>query len=144
MKVEIKLSADIKEPYAVIYANAVTEEVQRAAEVFEAKGNVITAKENEKIVVLDGSEIYMVRAENKEVFLYGQDKKYLSKKKLYELENILGENFMRISKTTIVNLKKIDSVEPAFNAMMYLVMKNGCKDYITRAYLMEFKKYLGL
>lgn len=59
----------------------------------------------------------MVRAENKEVFIYGRDKKYLSRKKLYE---------------------------PAFNAMMYLVMKNGCKDYITRTYLMEFKKYLGI
>lgn len=144
VKVEIKLSADIKEPYAVIYANAVTEEVQRAAEAFEMKGSVITAKENEKIVILDGAEIYMVRAENKEVFIYGRDKKYLSRKKLYELEYMLGENFMRISKTTIVNLKKIDSVEPAFNAMMYLVMKNGCKDYITRTYLMEFKKYLGI
>lgn len=144
VKVEIKLSADIKEPYAVIYANAVTEEVQRAAEAFEMKGSVITAKENEKIVILDGAEIYMVRAENKEVFIYDRDKKYLSRKKLYELEYMLGENFMRISKTTIVNLKKIDSVEPAFNAMMYLVMKNGCKDYITRTYLMEFKKYLGI
>ena len=57
---------------------------------------------------------------------------------------MLGNEFMRISKATVVNLKMIDSVEPSFNAMMYLVMKNGCKDYITRTYLTEFKKYLGL
>ena len=144
MKVEIKLSEDIKEPYVVIYANTVTEEIRRAMEIFEAKGNVITAKEEGKIIILHPEEIYMVRAEKGEVIIYCESKKYTSGKKLYELEGMLGEDFMRISKSTIVNLNKIDSVEPSFNAMMYLVMKNGCKDYITRTYLPQFKRYLGL
>ena len=144
LRVEIKLSEEIKEPYAVIHTNAVTEEIQRAVEIFEARGSVITAKEGEKIIILRPEEIYMVRTENKEVVIYCETKKYLSGKKLYELEGMLGEDFMRISKSTIVNLKKIASVEPSFNAMMYLVMKNGCKDYITRTYLSQFKKYLGL
>ena len=121
-----------------------TEEIQRAVEIFEARGSVITAKEGEKIIILRPEEIYMARMENKEVVIYCETKKYLSGKKLYELEGMLGEDFMRISKSTIVNLKKIASVEPSFNAMMYLVMKNGCKDYITRTYLSQFKKYLGL
>lgn len=95
-------------------------------------------------MILRPEEIYMVRMENKEAVIYCEDKKYLSGKKLYELEEMLGENFMRISKSTIVNLKEIASVEPSFNAMMYLVMKNGCKDYITRTYLAQFKRYLGL
>lgn len=144
MKVEIRLSEDIKEPYAVIHTSAVTEEVRRAMEIFEAKGNVITAKEEGKIIILQPDEIYMVRAEQGEVVIYCEHRKYSSGKKLYEMEGMLGEEFMRISKSTIVNLKKIDSVEPSFNAMMYLVMKNGCKDYITRTYLPQFKRYLGL
>lgn len=106
--------------------------------------SVITAKDKEKIIVLNPDEIYMVRAEAGEVRVYCEDKTYRSARRLYELETELGSDFMRISKSTIVNLKKIDSVEPSFNAMMYLVMKNGCKDYITRTYLMQFKKYLGL
>lgn len=144
MKVEIRLSEDVKEPYAVIHASAMTEEVRRAMEIFEAKGNVITAKEEGKIIILQPDEIYMVRAEHGEVVIYCEQRKYTSGKKLYEMEGMLGEEFMRISKSTIVNLKKIDSVEPSFNAMMYLVMKNGCKDYITRTYLPQFKQYLGL
>lgn len=144
MKVEIKLSKEIQEPYAVIYTGSVTEEVRRAMELLEAKERVVCGKQGEKFVILRPEEIYMVRVENKEVVIYGENKKFLSGKKLYEMEELLGEDFMRISKGTIVNLKKIDSVEPAFNAMMYLVMKNGCKDYITRTYLAQFKKYLGL
>ena len=144
MRVEIKLSEEFKETYAIIYTKEISEEVQRAVEVLEGKGTVVTAKENEKIVVLEPKEIYMVRMENKEAVIYCKEKKYLAAKKLYELEALLGDNFMRISKSTIVNLKLIDSVEPSFNAMMYLVMKNGCKDYITRTYLTKFKRYLGM
>lgn len=144
MRVEIKVSEDVKEPYVVIHTNAVTEEVRRAMEIFEAKGSVITAREEGRIIILQPEEIYMVRAEHGEVAIYCEQRKYLSGKKLYELEEMLGEDFMRISKSTIVNLKKIDSVEPSFNAMMYLIMKNGCKDYITRTYLPQFKRYLGL
>ncbi len=144
MRVEIKLSEEFKETYAIIYTKEISEEVTRAVEVLEAKGNIITAKENDKIIILEPKEIYMIRVENKEVVIYCEKKKYTSGKKLYELEQMLGNEFMRISKATVVNLKMIDSVEPSFNAMMYLVMKNGCKDYITRTYLTEFKKYLGL
>ncbi len=144
MRVEIKLSEEFKDTYAIIYTKELSEEVQRAVEILEAKENVITAKDNEKISIIEPKEIYMIRMENKEVVIYCEKKKYISGKKLYELERILGDSFMRISKGTIVNLKMIDSVEPSFNAMMYLVMKNGCKDYISRTYLAEFKKYLGL
>lgn len=144
MRVEIILSKEVKEPYAQIHAGSITEEVQRAADFFRSGSGVITVRENEKIVVLDAQDIYMVRMENKETAVYGERKRYVSGKKLYEMENMLGDGFMRISKTTIVNLKKIDSLEPSFNAMMYVVMKNGCRDYITRTYLKQFKKYLGI
>lgn len=144
MKVEIRLSEDITEPYARIYAGAITEEIHRAAKLLETEESIITAKEEERLAVLRPGEIYMLRAENKEVVIYCETKKYTTGRKLYELEAMLGRDFMRISKSTIVNLKKIDSVEPAFNAMMYLILKNGCRDYITRTYLPEFKKYLGI
>lgn len=144
MKIEIKLSEEVKEPYAVIHTNRITEEIRRAISMFEMPGKVITAKEEDRIVVLKPEELYMARVEKREVVLYCEKKKYSCQKKLYELEELLGEGFMRISKTTIVNLSQIAGVEPSFNAMMYLLLKNGCKDYITRTYLAQFKKYLGL
>ncbi|HHT54760.1 MAG TPA: LytTR family transcriptional regulator, partial [Clostridiales bacterium] len=43
--------------------------------------------------------------------------------------------FIRISKSVLVNLKYLDCVEPSFGGIMLLVLKNGCKDYISRKYL---------
>ncbi|RKJ31015.1 LytTR family transcriptional regulator, partial [bacterium 1XD42-8] len=32
----------------------------------------------------------------------------------------------------------------SFGGMMCLVMKNGCKDYVSRKYLPDLKRYLGI
>lgn len=144
MKVEIKLSPDIKEAYAVIYCSEISEEIQKFSSFVEAGENIITAKDNERIVVLRPREIFMVRVECEKTVIYCHAQKYIAQKRLYELEQQLGKSFMRISKSAIVNLNEIDSVEASFNSMMTLVLKNGCKDYISRKYLPDFKTYLGL
>ena len=76
--------------------------------------------------------------------LFGKCSKYRSRKRLYELEKQLGKQFMQISKSTLVNLSYLDSIEAGFNGTLLLKLKNGCKDYVSRKYLPEFKKYLGL
>ena len=62
----------------------------------------------------------------------------------YELASQLGKGFMQISKSTLVNLSYLDSIEPGFSGTMLLKLKNGNKDYVSRTYLPAFKKYLGL
>ena len=86
----------------------------------------------------------MIRIEDAVVWIHCKEKKYSAKKRLCDIEKALGEGFMRISKTTLVNLKYIAYVEPYFNGTMLLVMKNGSKDSISRKYLPKFKEYLGL
>lgn len=144
MKVEIQISSDIEEPYAVIYSNKMTEEIQQLYDIFHSSANVITVIDDEQMIVLQPMEIYLVRMENEQLIVYCQQKKYISNKRLYEMEKLLGSRFMRISKSTIINLQKIKSIEPSFNGTMLIVLKNGLKDYISRKYLPQFKKYLGI
>ncbi|MFT4104342.1 MAG: LytTR family DNA-binding domain-containing protein [Lacrimispora sp.] len=144
MKVEIKLSPEVREDYAVIYCKEITDEVQELSSLIEAGERIVTAKDQERIVVLRPKEIFMVRVENGETVIYCRSRKYTTSKRLYELEEQLSTRFMRISKSAIVNLNELDSVEASFNSMMTLILKNGCKDYISRKYLPDFKKYLGL
>ena len=144
MRVEIKVSGDIKEPYAVIFTGNVTEEIRQAAASLEKRETVVTANNGERIIVLSPEEVCMARGEAAQTVLYCGRNKYNYKKRLYELKELLGKGFMQISKSTVVNLRELDSVEPSFNGMMVLHLKNGCRDYISRKYLPEFKKYLGL
>lgn len=145
MKVSVELSTEYKEPYAIIYTDRMTDEIQRVIDGFSLNESPVTALQNEKdIIILLPKEIYMVRVENGDTVIYGKDRSYRSRKRLYELEQQLGKQFMQISKSTLVNLSYMDSVESGFSGTLLLKLKNGCKDYVSRRYLPQFKKYLGL
>lgn len=143
MKIEMILSLDVKEPYVVIHTNEITDEIKKLCDYIQSLKRVIAVYDEENIIVLDPEEVYMIVSKGRSVDVFCKDKQFISKKCLYEFEDMLQRDFMRISKTTIVNLKQIDHVEPSFSGML-VVMKNGKKDYISRKYLPEFKKYLGL
>ena len=145
MKVSIDISAEYKEPFAVIHTDIVTDEIQRVIDVLGTSETPITALQNEEdIIVLQPKDIYMVRVEDGDTVIYGAKQRYRSRKRLYELAEQLGKQFMQISKTTLINLSYMDSIEPGFSGTLLLKLKNGNKDYVSRKYLPEFKKYLGL
>lgn len=145
MKVSVDISAEYREPYAVIYTDKVTDDIQRMIDIFSMSETPITALRNEEdIIILRPKEIYMVRVENSETIIYGEKQKYRSRKRLYELGGQFGKQFMQISKSTLINLSYMDSIEPGFGGTLLLKLKNGSKDFVSRTYLPEFKKYLGL
>ena len=145
MKVSVELAPEYREPYAIIYTDKVTDEVQRMMDVFGSNTSPITALQNENdIIILQPEEIYMVRVENGDTIIYGKSNNYRSRKRLYELGQQLGTKFMQISKSTLINLSYMDSIEPGFSGTLLLKLRNGCKEYVSRTYLPSFKKYLGL
>lgn len=145
MKVNVEISSEYKKPYAIVYTDKVTDEIQRMIDIFSANKIPITALKNEdSTVILRPEEIYMVRVEDGDIMILTEKEKYRSRKRLYEIEQQLGKQFMQISKSTLVNLTYLDSMEAGFNGTLLLKLKNGCMDYVSRTYLPNFKKYLGL
>ena len=107
MKVSIDISAEYKEPYAVIHTDKVTDEIQRVIDVLGTSETPITALQNEEdIVVLQPKEIFMVRVEDGDTIIYGAKTRYRSRKRLYELSEQLGKQFMQISKTTLIGTEE--------------------------------------
>ena len=91
---------------------------------------IIALRNEEDMVILKPEEIYMVRVENGNSIIYGKDSNYRSRKRLYELQTQLGNQFMQISKSTLINLSYIDGVEPGFSGALLLKLKNGLRDYV--------------
>ena len=145
MKVSVDISPEYTEPYAVIHTSQMTDEIQRLLEAFGNSDCPITALLNEEnLIILQPKDIYMVRVENGDTIIYGEQQKYRSRKRLYELGQQLGKQFMQISKSTLINLSYMDSIEPGFSGTLLLKLRNGCKEYVSRKYLPAFKIYLGL
>ena len=153
MKVNLFVSKDLEEPYAEIHTDALTDNIQKAMvllenedEVEEEMGDnsILAVKKGQDIVLLDFEDIFMIRVEEKQTKVYTEDKDYLVKKPLYQIEENLDSDFVRVSKATIVNLRKIKRVAPSLRGMMFIELKNGLKDNISRKYLSDFKSALDL
>ena len=146
MKVNLFVSRDIKEPYADIHTNELSDNVTKAISILESdeSNDMLAVKRGSDIALLELSDVYMLRVEDKQVKVYTNSDEYLIKKPLYQVEETLSTDFVRISKTTIVNLKKINRVAPSLRGMMFIELKNGLKDNISRKYLPEFKQALDL
>ena len=151
MKVDLFISRDIEEPYAEIHSDSLTPNIQKAMDLLEndeiiddENNSILAAKKGQDIVLLDFEDIFMIRVEDKQTKVFTEDQDYLVKKPLYQIEENLDSNFVRVSKATIVNLKKIKRVAPSLKGMMFIELKNGLKDNISRKYLADFKNALDL
>ena len=146
MKVNLFVSRDIEEPHADIHTDELTDNISKAISILESdeSNDMIAVKKGSDIALLQLSEIYMFRVEDKQVKVYTESSDYLIKKALYQVEEVLDSDFIRISKTTVINLKKIERVAPSLKGMMFIELKNGLKDNISRKYLQDFKKALDL
>lgn len=146
MKVNLFVSRDIEEPYADIHTNELTDNISKAMSILESEdsNDMLAVKKGSDIALLEFSDVYMFRVEDKQVVVYTENNNYLIKKPLYQVEETLGSDFVRISKSAIVNLKKVERVAPSLKGMMFIQLKNGLKDNISRKYLPDFKQALDL
>lgn len=146
MKVNLFVSKDIEESYADIHTNELTDDITKAMIILEnsSSNDMLAVKKDDSIVLLEFENIFMVRVEDGKVKVFTQSNDYIIKKPLYQVEEILTKDFVRISKTTIINIRKIQRVTPSLRGMMFVELRNNLKDNISRKYLPLFKEALDL
>ena len=65
--------------------------------------------------------------------------------RLYEIENRLPSNqFIRISNSEIINLKKVNNFDLSFTGTICVKLSNGITTYVSRRYVPKLKKILGI
>ncbi|MBR4556464.1 MAG: LytTR family transcriptional regulator [Clostridiales bacterium] len=91
------------------------------------------------------SQILYIEAVDRDVFAYKASGVYRIRNTLYELEDDLKEKlFVRISKSTIVNIKAIRSIAPEDFRRIKLLLSNGEYLVVSRSYANGFKSAIGM
>lgn len=144
MKVELKQAATYDDEGAVIRAVSVTDDIRNAIDILKNNGLSIPAIMDGTTVMIKAGSIYYVESVDKRTYIYTKDGCFETKYRLYELEDILGVNFLRCSKAMIVNIRKIRSVKAEMNARMNAELLNGERLIISRGYVKELKRKLGV
>lgn len=124
---------------------------QMSKQLLQFINNLKTQKPN--IVGLNGSDIhrldpddiYYFEAVDNKVFIYCREKVFESKYKLYEVEDLFtGSDFLRVSKSVILNLRRITFLSPAYSGRLEAALDNGEKIIISRQYVSDLKQKLLL
>ena len=89
------------------------------------------------------SEILSFYAEGQKVFAVGVKDRYSVSMKLYELEEGLAKrSFVRISRSEIVNYRKIKSMDMSVTGTIKITMKNDYETYVSRRNIAKIKELL--
>ncbi|MBQ7942958.1 MAG: LytTR family transcriptional regulator DNA-binding domain-containing protein [Lachnospiraceae bacterium] len=100
---------------------------------------------NGEICFVDIKDIYYFDTVDNRTFLYTENQCVEVAFRLYELEEMLTEkDFIRISKSQIVNIQRMKSLMPQMNRTLLITMNNEERLCISRRYVKSMKDKLGL
>jgi len=134
-----------EEEQIIVKCHNIPPDLLRILNAFKAQDNMLVGYVGNEIHRVAPKDIFYIDTVDNKTFLYCEKDVYESKQKLYELEKILTNgDFLRISKSVIVNLSKIKSLSPALSGRLEAVLHNNESVIISRQYVGELKKIFGI
>lgn len=132
-----------KTEYIEIYCHAVTDEVRDIVAFVKSRQCQLTGTSDDRQYEIAVGDVFYIESVDNKAFIYTKDNVYETKKKLYELEEMLIEkHFLRVSKSTLLNLMKVSAIKPALNSRFIAVLFSGEQIVITRKYVPALKAVL--
>ena len=144
MKLELNIDEKVKETLVVVSANKIDKEVQNLINYIEYSSEYLIGIVENKASIIDIDEIIRVYIEDRKTFVVTLKDTYVVKKKLYEVENIVTRNFVKISQSEIANIKFIKNLDFSNTGTIVIKYKNSDISYVYRRMIKEFKLKLGI
>lgn len=145
MKIEIDIDERYSDIEVEIKAPKLTQDIEKLISLMRMINMQIAVKKDAETYLLDTEKILYIEAVERSTFVYTEDETYESDLKLYEMEQqLLEQNFSRISKQSIINLKKVKSLKADINRKIRVTLVNGEQIIVSRMYSDELRKRLGI
>ncbi len=113
LRINIEKSKDINELEITIKCQTVNEEIERLISVIQLHNHTIAGKADGKTYFLKLEGILYFDTADDKVFIYTKDGIYETGLRLYEIEEKFEDtSVIRVSKSTVLNLMKVDQVTP--------------------------------
>ena len=144
MDIKINNIGPERKEYIEIGCWRVNERVNEIVRFIKLKQGFVEAFKEEKQYRIALSDIFYVEAVDDRCFIYLEKDCYESRKRLYEFESILqSQDYLRISKSVVVNLIKIEQIRPALNGRFLCHLVNGEDVIVSRKYVSDMKAKLS-
>ena len=143
IKIKIEVDEKILEDEVIIRCNQLNDDINKIQnvvnEIISKNKTIVFYKDNIEYYI-SLNEVLFFETEENNVFAHTLESVYQVKYKLYELEKLLPENFMRVSKSSILNIDYIYSITRNITASSIVEFQNTYKKvYVSRNYYKPLK-----
>lgn len=133
-----------KEEEVIVIAHERHELVEKIEKLVFNNDKELTGYLDDEIIILDISKIACFISSDNNVYALVGENRYRVKKRLYQIEEILDGDFIKINQSCIANINQISRFKASFNGFLEVIFKNGYKDYVSRRELKNVKGRMGI
>ena len=133
-----------EEERVLIYAHDRTRLVEDIESLVLSSEIDLTGSYDSEIIKIDINDVVCFISDNNKVYALIGDKKYQIKYRLYQIEELNLNMFIKINQSCLANKTKIKRFENTIGGALKVVFKNGYIDFISRRELKNVKKRMGL
>ena len=145
MKITIVEDPNVNETEISIVCAKMTDEIKNIVSNISTVGLTFMGRKENETFIVPIDDIFYFESVDGKIFFYTQNETYEAEARLYQVEESLKSlKFSRISKTVIANLDKMLSIKKAENSRLVATLKNKEKLVVSRQYVTEIKRKLGV
>lgn len=143
MKILKHKEPDLKENRVELYYNEIDAETEKILKYFGSYDKVLTGRNETETKMISPSEIYYCEIVDRRCYCYLNNSVWRVDSTLQMLlDQFCSTGFVRISKSMIVNVYKIDRLKTNINMRIDIVLENGETVILNRAYRKQFYQFL--
>ena len=134
-----------REEEVLIYAHRrskLVEEIEALAE--RGSKEWIGYDDQRQILQFSSHEVYCFVSEANKVFAITTHGRLAIRERLYLLEELLDDGFVRLNQSCIANIRMIERFDASFSGTLSVVFQNGYRDYVSRRQLKIVKERVGI
>jgi len=128
----------------IIIAKEKNEAVEKIEEILINENSTLLGFNENYAEVLKISQIHAFICENSKIYALTDKEKFKIKYRLYQLEEKLPRNFIKINQSNIANINMIENFSATLYGTLAVKFKNGYTDYVSRRNIKKVKERLGL
>lgn len=145
MKINLDIDGKYDDTEVIIRTPHLNNDIERMVAMMRMIDMQIAVRKEGETILLETDKILYVEAVDRKTFVYTSSDTYESELKLYELEQeLVQRDFLRISKQSIVNLRKIKRLKTDVNRKIRITLANGEQIVVSRMYSDDLRRKLGL
>lgn len=145
MKITITHDPNVKEPEITVTYGYLDSELEELLSTISLADNRMAGVKNGETHFVNLSDIFYFDTVDSRVFFYTAKDMYETKARIYQIEEKLTNTpFARVSKSTIVNLRRVRCITPEMYSKLCITLQNGEKLIVSRQYLNTIKERLGV